>query len=38
MMRIARFLIAYGVVSVLGVVVSLFLAQNTQVEIGRAHV
>ena len=31
-MRIARFLIAYGVVSVLGVVVSLFLAQNTQVE------
>ena len=32
MMRIARFLIAYGVVSVLGVVVSLFLAQNTQVE------
>jgi uncharacterized integral membrane protein len=32
MMRIARFLIAYGVVSVLGVIVSLFLAQNTQVE------
>ncbi len=32
MMRIARFLIAYGVVSVLGVAVSLFLAQNTQVE------
>ncbi|HEX3269432.1 MAG TPA: hypothetical protein VHR15_02200 [Ktedonobacterales bacterium] len=32
MMRLARFLIAYGVVSVLGVVVSLFLAQNTQVE------
>jgi len=31
-MRIARFLIAYGVVSVLGVAVSLFLAQNTQVE------
>lgn len=31
-MRIARFLIAYGVVSVLGVVVSLFLAQNMQVE------
>ena len=31
-MRIARFLIAYGVVSVLGVLVSLFLAQNTQVE------
>jgi uncharacterized integral membrane protein len=30
MMRIARFLIAYGVVSVLGVLVSLFLAQNTQ--------
>jgi uncharacterized integral membrane protein len=29
-MRIARFLIAYGVVSVLGVLVSLFLAQNTQ--------
>jgi hypothetical protein len=32
MLRIARFLIAYGVVSVLGVAVSLFLAQNTQVE------
>jgi uncharacterized integral membrane protein len=32
MMRIARFLIAYGMVSVLGVAVSLFLAQNTQVE------
>src|SRR6185437_6728211 len=32
MMRIARFLIAYGVVSVLGVLVSLFLAQNTKVE------
>src|SRR5262245_41352082 len=32
MMRIARFLIVYGVVSVLGVVVSLFLAQNTRVE------
>jgi hypothetical protein len=31
-MRIARFLIAYGVVSVLGVLVSLFLAQNTRVE------
>jgi uncharacterized integral membrane protein len=31
-MRIARFLIAYGVVSVLGVLVSLFLAQNTQVQ------
>jgi hypothetical protein len=32
MLRIVRFLIAYGVVSVLGVAVSLFLAQNTQVE------
>jgi uncharacterized integral membrane protein len=31
-MRIARFFIAYGVVSVLGVLVSLFLAQNTQAE------
>ena len=31
-MRIARFLVAYSVVSVLGVLVSLFLAQNTQVE------
>jgi uncharacterized integral membrane protein len=29
-MRIARFLIAYGLVSVLGVLVSLFLAQNAQ--------
>jgi hypothetical protein len=32
MLRMVRFLIAYGVVSVLGVLVSLFLAQNTQVE------
>src|SRR5262249_30933049 len=32
MMQIARFLIAYGMVSVLGVFVSLFLAQNTQAE------
>ena len=31
-MRVARFLIAYGVVSVLGVLVSVFLAQNTQAE------
>jgi uncharacterized integral membrane protein len=31
-MRIARFLIAYSVVSILGVLVSLFLAQNTRVE------
>jgi uncharacterized integral membrane protein len=31
-MQVARFLIAYGVVSVLGVLVSLFLAQNTQAE------
>jgi uncharacterized integral membrane protein len=31
-MRVARFLIAYGVVSVLGVLVLVFLAQNTQVE------
>jgi uncharacterized integral membrane protein len=31
-MRMARFLIAYGVVSVLGVLASLFLAQNTQAE------
>jgi len=29
-MRVARFLIAYGVVSVLGVLVIVFLAQNTQ--------
>jgi uncharacterized integral membrane protein len=32
MMRIARFLIAYGVVSVLGVLVIVFVAQNTQAE------
>jgi uncharacterized integral membrane protein len=32
MMQIARFLVAYGMVSVLGVFVSLFLAQNTQAE------
>jgi uncharacterized integral membrane protein len=32
MMRIARFLIAYGVVSVLGLLVIVFLAQNTQAE------
>jgi uncharacterized integral membrane protein len=31
-MRVARFLIAYGIVSVLGVLVIVFLAQNTQVE------
>jgi len=31
-MQVARFLIAYGVVSVLGVLVSVFLAQNTQAE------
>lgn len=31
-MQVARFLIAYGMVSVLGVLVSLFLAQNTQAE------
>jgi len=32
MLRIARFLIAYGVVSILGVLVIVFLAQNTQAE------
>jgi uncharacterized integral membrane protein len=32
MLRIARFLIAYGVVSVLGVLVIVFLIQNTQAE------
>jgi uncharacterized integral membrane protein len=32
MMRIARFLIAYGVVSILGVLVIVFLVQNTQAE------
>jgi uncharacterized integral membrane protein len=32
MMQIARFLIEYGMVSVLGVFVSVFLAQNTQAE------
>jgi uncharacterized integral membrane protein len=32
MMRIARFLIAYGVVSILGALVIVFLAQNTQAE------
>ena len=31
-MRVARFLIAYGVVSVLGVLVIVFVAQNTQAE------
>jgi len=31
-MRIVRFLIAYGVFSTFGIVVSLFVAQNTQPE------